>query len=208
MSETTTPPQEPTGRPGRYQRSAGGLAAALVLTAVAVVVVMWLLGLFRNDLEIEPERVDYLDVVAGLQDAGQEPVYPATLPDGWFATEAVVPVDEGGGFELDLLRDDEDAFIGLRQAPGMSMTGLLTLYVDEETDNLTEGEPLAVDSVAGHWETWTDQEGDTAYVTERPVGKRRTEAVIVYGSASPEELQDVLERLTTEPAEPVVQPEG
>jgi hypothetical protein len=191
-------PTEPTGRPGKYQRSAGGLVAALVLTAVAVVVVMWVLGLFRNDLEIDPEEVDYLDVVAGLQEAGEGPVYPASLPDGWIATEAIVPVEEGGGFELDLLRDDEDAFIGIRQASGISATGLLTQYVEEDADNLVEGDPIEVDSVAPEWDTWTDEGGDTAYVAELCAG-RRTETVIVYGSASPEELQDVLELLTTDP---------
>jgi len=194
--QPTGPTGEPTGRPGKYQRSAGGLIGALVLTAVAVLLATWVLGWFRNDLEIEPDRVDYLDVVSGLQDAGLHPVYPAELPEGWFATDAVVPSGDGGGFELDLLRDDEDAFIGLRQATDLSTTGLLELYVDEEP---VEGDPVRVDSVVEEWETWTDDGGDTAYVAELPADGDATERVIVYGSASPAELRDVLERLTTEP---------
>lgn len=186
---------EPTGRPGRYQRSVGGLVAALALTAVAIVVVMWVLGLFRNDLEIEVEEVDYLASVAAAQEAGLRPVYPESLPEGWIATGAEVPTTEGGGFEIRLLTDEE-RFVGIRQAMGESVTGLLTTYVDEEP---AEGDPVEIDSIAPTWETWTDGGGDTAYVAE--LGGRDDEVVIVYGSAPAADLRDVVERLTTAPVE-------
>lgn len=195
MSETTTQPQEPTGRPGKYQRSAGGLAAALVLTAVAVVVVMWVLGLFRNDLEIEPDQVDLDKTVAAAQEAGLTVVHPETLPDGWIATGAEVPTTEGGGFEIRLLTDEED-FVGIRQASGVSDTALLTTYVDEEPE---EGDELEVDSVTRKWLTYTDQGGDTAYLgTIRVDGQRQR--LMVFGSAPAEDLRTVLGLLTTAPA--------
>lgn len=195
-SETPTPApepaaSEPTGKPGKYQRSASGLVAALALTAIAVVVVMWVLGLFRNDLEVEVEEVDHLESVSSAQDAGLEPVYPATLPEGWIATGAEVPTAEGGGFEIRLLTDEE-RFVGIRQAMGVSVTGLLTTYVDEEA---VEGEPTEIDSITPTWETWTDEGGDTAYVAE--LGGRADEVVIVYGSAPAGDLREIVERLTT-----------
>ncbi len=195
-SETPTPApgpaaSEPTGKPGKYQRSAGGLVAALALTAIGILVVMWVLGLFRNDLEVEVEEVDHLESVSSAQDAGLEPVYPATLPEGWIATGAEVPTAEGGGFEIRLLTDDE-RFVGIRQATGVSVTGLLTTYVDEEP---VEGEPTEIDSITPTWETWTDEGGDTAYVAE--LGGRADEVVIVYGSAPAGDLREIVERLTT-----------
>lgn len=192
----TEPPREPTGRPGKYQRSAGGLVAALVLTAVAVVVVMWVLGLFRNDLEIEPERIDLDERVAAAQEGGLTVVYPERLPEDWIATGAEVPTSEGGGFEIRMLTDEED-FVGIRQARGVSDTALLTKYVDEEPE---EGEEIELDSVAPTWLTYTDEGGDTAYLgTIRVDGHR--ERLMVFGSAPPDALQDVLMRLTTAPVE-------
>ena len=174
------------GRPGRYQRSVGGLVAALVLTVLAVGGLVWLLGLFRNDLEVEREPVAYLDEVAALQDAGIEPVYPASLPEGWIATE----VSTRNGFQLQFLTEDE-AFAGIVQ-DRVAEEELLRTFVDEEA---TATDIVEVDgSVASAWQGYEDEGGDTAYVST--VGD---DTVLVYGSASSEELRDLLERLTTEP---------
>ena len=54
--------------------------------------------------------------------------------------------------------------------------------------------PAAEGSVAEAWQGFEDDGGDTAYAAE--VGDR---TVLVYGSASPADLQDLIERLTTEP---------
>jgi hypothetical protein len=179
------------GRPGKYQRSAGGLVAALVLTVIVVGGLLWILGLFRSDLEVDPEEIDYLSIVGEAQDAHLEPVYPASLPDGWKATGFTVVPGKKPAFEMNMLTGNDEAFVGIRQddAPESDM---LAEYVGEEispTDIYS-----ARGSVAQAWQGYEDEDGDTAYASQ--VGD---ETVLVYGSASPEELQDLIDRLTTKP---------
>lgn len=182
-----------TGKPGKYQRSGGGLVAALVVTVIAIVVVMSIMRIFRDEPEVVAEEVEYLEVVAAAQREDVEVVYPATLPDGWTATGAeIVPGDDEPGFDLRLLTDD-DKYVGVHvedSSPG----ALLSTYVDDET---TPGGVFTVDgSVATEWEAYTDEGGDTAYVAELP-----DHVVLVYGSAPAADLQDLVEALTTEPVE-------
>lgn len=178
------------GRPGKYQRSAGGLVAALVITVVIVGALLWFLGLFRTDTDIDPEEIDYLGVAGEAQDAGLEPVYPTALPEGWIATGYDVTAVDGQALEIRMLTDD-DNFVGIHQEDA-SVSALVREYVDEETSSIdiytTDG------SVAEAWEGYEDEDGDTAYATQ--VGDQ---TVLVYGSASPEELQDLIDRLTTKP---------
>jgi len=179
------------GSPGKYQRSVGGLAAALVLTVVAVGGLLWLLGLFRSDLEIDPERVDYQPIVGEAQDAGFAPVYPDSLPDGWTPTGYQVVPGEQPAFEMNLLTEDDEDFVGIRQDDAAEADMLAEYVVGE----LAPTDIYSVrGSVAEAWQGYEDEDGDTAYVSE--VGG---ETVLVYGSASPEELQDLIGRLTTEP---------
>ncbi|WP_183093789.1 DUF4245 family protein [Nocardioides stalactiti] len=176
------------GRPGRYQRSVGGLVAALVLTVVAVGGLVWLLGLFRSDLEVEREPVDYLDEIAALQGAGIEPVYPATLPGDWVATS----VDTRQGFQLQMLTGD-DEFVGIVQDRA-EVSALLDTFVDEDAPTT---EIITVPaSVIEAWQGYEDEGGDTAYAAT--LGE---DTILVYGSASPAELEDLIGRLTTDPVE-------
>lgn len=180
------------GRPGKYQRSAGGLVAALLITIVAVGGLLWVLGLFRSDLEVEPDEVDYLRIVGEAQDAGLEPVYPESLPGDWIATAYDVTAVEEETFELRMLTED-DEFVAIHQEAA-STSELLREHVDEEPSPI---EIFTVDgSVAEAWEGYEDDEGDTAYATE--VGGQ---TVLVYGQVSPEELQDLIGRLTTDPVD-------
>lgn len=187
------PPAEPTGRPGKYQRTTAGLVAALVVTAVAIGVVIWVMGLFRDETEVKPEPIDLRATVADAQEAGLRPVYPARLPEGWIATGAEVPSD-GDGFEIRMLTDDQ-RFVGVREAKQSSVTQLLHLYVDEdpsEADDYTSDGPVARD-----WAGYSDAGGDSAYAAELP----RHEVVLVYGSAPAEDLQRVVDGLTTASAD-------
>lgn len=181
------------GSPGRYQRSVGGLAAALVLTVVVVGGLIWLLGLFRPDVEIDPERVDYLPIVGEAQDAGFAPVYPASLPDGWTPTGYQVVPGEKPAFEMNLLTEDDEDFVGIRQDDEPEADMLREYVVGElsPTDIYT-----VRGSVAEAWQGYEDEDGDTAYVSEVA-----GETVLVYGSASPGELQDLIDRLSTEPVD-------
>jgi len=181
------------GRPGKYQRSVGGLVAALVITVVAVGGLLWFLGLFRSDTDIGPEEVDYLQFVGEAQDAGLEPVYPESLPEGWTATGNEVTPGKKPVLEIRMLTGD-GKFVGVHQASEPA-SDLVREYVDDEA--------TAIDiysvrgSVAEAWQGYEDEGGDTAYAAE--IGDQ---TVLVWGSASPEELQDLVGRLTTAPVDP------
>ena len=177
-------------RPGKYQRSAGGLVAALVVTVVAVGGLLWVLGLFRPDTNIRPEAIDYLEIAGEAQDAKLDPVYPASLPKGWIATKFEVEPGTEPALEIGLFTDDEE-FVGIQQESA-SASELVRTYVDEDASAIDIYSVRG--SVAGAWQGYEDEGGDTAYAAE--VGDR---TVLVYGSASPEELQDLIGRLTTEP---------
>ena len=177
-------------RPGKYQRSAGGLVAALVITVVGVGALLWVLSLFRPDNEVRPEEVDYLQIASEAQDAGLTPVYPSSLAGGWIATAYDVQAGEDPILEIRMLTGDEN-FVAVHQESAAA-SDLVREYVDEETT------PIDIYSlrstVAEAWQGYEDEGGDTAYAAE--VGDQ---TVLVYGSASPEELQNLIGRLTTEP---------
>ncbi|MDQ4052511.1 MAG: DUF4245 domain-containing protein [Actinomycetota bacterium] len=175
---------------GRYERSASGLIIAMVVTVAAVIVLVVIRDLISSDLEVEPEAVDYLEKVEQAQDAGLEPAYPPTLPEGWQATGAEVTPGQLPGFGLSLLTDDEK-YVGVRQEAD-SVDDLLEEYVGEATD---EGGPFAVTgSVATTWATYSDTGGDLAYAAE--VGET---TVLVYGSADRSDIEQVVGSLTTRP---------
>jgi hypothetical protein len=181
-------------RPGRYQRSGNGLVGAMLITVVAVVAFVGFRTLVSDEPDVEPEAVDYLETVGLAQDGDVEPVYPAALPDGWIATRAEVLPDAPPGFDLAMLTDDE-AFVGMVWS-GEPIDDLLVERVDDE--DVEDAEPLTVDgSVARRWEGYADPGGDLAYAAE--VGDH---AVLVYGSASADDLRAIVESLTTAPLAP------
>ena len=188
---------EESGRPGRYQRSAFGLVVALVATVVVVGLLLWVMGLFRHSNDIKPERVDYRAAVTAAQQAKLTPVYPATLPSGYIATQARVPEDDDG-FEIDLLKGDtaDGDFIGIRTAS----KAVISKLVHDDVDPDATGAPAYAvpDSVehplARTWTGFRDSSGDRGYAAD--VGKLK---VLVYGSAPESDLQQVVDLLTTAP---------
>ncbi|GAA3816692.1 DUF4245 family protein [Nocardioides panacisoli] len=190
MSTTEQQPAEPTGRPGKYQRSAGGLIAALVTTAVVIGALIWVMGLFRHDTDIGPDSVDLRTTIAEFQQGGLQPVYPRSVPDGWTVTAAEVPEDQGG-FEIRMLTDD-GKFVGIAVAKGSSPFELLHHLGEEEAT--AEAAYSSDGSVAPKWDSYSDG-SDHAYVAELS-GQR---LVVVYGDAPASDLQDIVDRLTTAP---------
>lgn len=187
----STEQTEPTGTPGRYQRSAAGLIVSLVVTVVGIGALLYFMGIFRPDFETKPTAVDYLDTVEALQLSDQAPIYPATLPDGWIATSVTVPTEKDPYFMVGML-NDEDQFVAVRQEDA-SFGAMLAGSVDEETES-AEGYTVP-DSVqrpvAREWEGYTDAGGDTAYLAE--VGDQ---TVMVFGSAPADDLHTVIDALT------------
>ncbi|MCR6030556.1 DUF4245 family protein [Nocardioides sp. zg-579] len=180
-----------TGTPGRYQRTTNGLIGSIIVVVLFVIGIVIFRSIFRSELEVEPEPVDYLDAVAAAQSAGREPAYPPALPAGWVATNVEVsPAGQRPQFFLAVLTD-EGRFIGLRQEED-SLDDLLEEHVDERTD---EEAPAEVDSGGARtWEGFSDDGGDRAYATE--LGE---ETVLVYGSAPEEDMEVFLGLLSTDP---------
>ena len=176
-------------RPGRYQRSTNGLVGAILVTVVAVVGFVALLSLFRDEPDVEADRVDYLEIVGLAQDAKLSPVYPAELPSGWAATKAEVLPDDRPGFDLGLLTDEEE-FIGVVWTDE-DLDDLLAERVDEENVETTEQFTVA-GSVATEWQGYADDGGDRAYAAE--VGGR---TVLVYGTAPEDDMATIVASLTT-----------
>ncbi|MEO5852789.1 MAG: DUF4245 family protein [Nocardioides sp.] len=179
-------------RPGRYQRSAGGLIGALVILLGFIAAFVAFRAVTRSDLEVRPESVDYRGGVADVQAAGLEVVYPRLLPAGWIATRVqLAPVAERS-FGISMLTDD-GAFAGVRQ-DDVELDALLATYVDEKP---TEGDVVDIESAVGsRWRVFTDEGGDTAYAAQSGLGDSW---VLVYGSASPAQLEQVVAALTTDP---------
>jgi hypothetical protein len=178
------------GRPGKYQRSVGGLLAALVITVVAVGGLLWFLGLFRADVDNRPEPIDYLQSVREAQEGHLEPVYVASLPDGWIATKFAVDPGKPPAIGTGFFTDDEK-FVGIQQESA-PVADLVHTYVDP--DATTTDILRSPGSVVSAWQGYADAGGDAAYASTV-----RGQTVLVYGDVPAAELADVIDRLTTRP---------
>jgi hypothetical protein len=185
-----TPTRAASGQPGRYQRSTSGMVGALIVTVLVILAFVGVRALNRSDLEVKPDRVDYLAQVRYAQQAGSEVVYPARLPSGWYATNVTFSPGPTSAFELSMLTP-QDEYAGLVQSPE-SPPELLATYVDPHPQ---KGASVSVDgSVAARWETWTDSGGDTALVSTRG-----EDSLLVFGSVSLASLKQLAASLTTRP---------
>ncbi len=175
------------GRPSRYTRSFGGMAGALIVTVLFVIAFVTWRGLFRTDTDDTPQAVDWQESVELADQAGLQVVRPRELPAGWTATSVDLRAGDDPRWGLGVLTGDGD-FVGIRQQD-TSVDALVEQYVDEKAE---AGDDASVASdVTDTWQTWSDSGGDHGFSTE--VGD---EAVLVYGSASVEEIEAYLGLLT------------
>lgn len=173
-----------------YQRSVPGLLGALLVTLLVIGAFVAFRALNRDELEVGPGSVDYLEQARLAQDAGLDVAYPRDLPEGWRATDVEVVPGERPVWAVSLLTE-EQRYIGIRQEDDQ-LDDLLATYVDEDVE---AGSDIRVEgSVAREWRVFEDDGGDLAYAAELGDG-----VVMVYGSAGEEYLRLVLERLTLEP---------
>ena len=183
-------------QPGRYQRSPAGMVGALIVTVLVIAAFVAFRAFNRSGMDVRPDRVDYLAQVRfAQQDAeqgGADLVYPARLPSGWYATQVTFSPDGEARPELELsMLTADDEYVGIVQSPA-AIPELLTTYVDAKPQ---AGPPVTVDSsVATRWNTWTDSGGDTALVAEHG-----HESLIVFGTASQSQLEQLAASLTTAP---------
>jgi hypothetical protein len=161
----------------------------IVLVALVLAFVVFR-GVFRDNDQVEQEPVDYLAAVHAAQQAGAELVYPPTLPKGWTATSIAYQPGDRPSWGIGMLTDD-GTFVGLRQEDAALET-MLEEYVDADP---VQGDTVTLDSpIAREWEEWSDAGGDHAYAASYG-----GDEVLVFGSASTDDLRAVVESLTDAP---------
>lgn len=183
-------------RAGRYQRSMAGMVGAMLVTLLVIIAFVAFRAVNRDDPDYQPEAVEYLPQVEGVQanDGFRiRPAYPPTLPDGWTATQAYAELDDQL-WSLNLLTD-EGRFLGVRQSGRLPVDSLVEDYVDEDAE---EGGTVELSgALAGEWTEWTDASGDYALVRE--LG--RDEVVLVVGTGDEAEIRAFAESLVVRPVQ-------
>jgi hypothetical protein len=164
------------------------MVGALLVTLLVILAFVVFRACNRTDLDVKPQHVDYLAQVRYAQRSGASPVYPASLPSGWYATNLDLSPGRRPELTLSMLTADGQ-YVGLVQSR-VPLPELLTTYVDPSP---TSGPPAHVTGgVVPRWDTWTDSGGDTALVA-----RRGGESLMVFGNASKGDLERVAASLTT-----------
>ena len=177
-------------RGGRYQRSFGGMIGAMVITLLAIVAFVIFRAVVRDDLDVTRETVDYEPVVRAFQEGGDTSVaYPRELPRGW---RSVAAGPSGNGWMLDVLTEDDEWSVGLRQED-RSVHKMLRVYVNEDGQTEADGSVELDGDLGPEWDVYRDRDGDYVLTTE--VGKR---TLMVFSRAPEETVQDYAASLTRE----------
>ena len=193
--EPAATPDPAPERPSRYDRSFGGLLAAMVVTVLFVGAYVGFRALTRDQPELEPD-VDYASCVAYLQEADVSVVYPKELSSGWRANVIHYAPGNPPGWRIGLVTD-QDEFVGVVQQEE-DVDDLLTQYVDESP---RQGDDASPENGLGatSWQTWSDAGGDHAFSTELSSGPLAGQTLLVYGSAPVADQETVLRALTLDP---------
>lgn len=176
-------------KPGRYQRSFGGLVGAMIIVVVCSIAFVTVREMLRVTPDGAAEPVDWEPAVATAAEGGVRLVHPADLDPDWTVTSAGMEPSQPPTWGMGMLTDAEK-FVGIRQEP-TTLPQLLDVYVDEDS---VEGDPVRLDSELGtRWRTFSDDGGDYALVLER-----EEDIVMVYGSADESVMQEFVTGLTEE----------
>ena len=180
-----------TGRPGRYNRTSGGLVGVMIITVLLVVVFASVRGLVFGDRSSDVASVDWeAQVRAGRADGKLTVPAPRSLPESWRATSAAYATGTAPSWRMGVVTGDE-LYLGIYERLG-SVADLVEEHVDA---NAEQGEDV---TVAGEtWQSFSDSGGDYALVrrVEEPQGGRGT--VLVVGTVPRTEVRDYVAGLTT-----------
>lgn len=179
-----------TGNAGRYARTTNGLIGSLVVTLLAVGAFVVFRAVTSTDLDVRPEPVNYLESVELAQGAGLLVAYPDRLPEGWIATSVEVVAGDRPQWGLGMLTGD-GSFVGIRQEDE-SLEDLLETYVDPDARQ-DAGTFVSDDALVREWQGYSDAGGDHAYA-----GVLGEDTLLVYGSASSADQQELISLLTTD----------
>ena len=190
MSETST--AGGPAKPGRYQRSTGGLLGSMIVLVVVVLGIVVFRAAFRATPEYKPDPIDYRALVTSVQGVGLTPVYPPRLPAGWSVKDASFTPGDRPVLDIVLSTDDQHT-AGLHQEDAAERT-LLATYVGT---GVSEDRGGSLRTAVGTWTRWTDTDTDHAYTTQ--VGGQ---TVLVYSSGDADALTAFVRSLTTDQLQP------
>lgn len=172
-------------RPGRYQRSFGGLVGALVVLVGVIGAFVVLRELNRSEPADPVRAVEYRQPARLAQDVAEFDVLaPRRLPDGWIATSVRFEDRSPQSWHLGFLTE-ERRYVGLEQAQRPA-SGMVEEFVDE---NATAGEDVSIDG--SPWQSYT-HERDRALVR---YDKRREVTTLVVGTAPEDQLVGFVQSL-------------
>jgi hypothetical protein len=161
-------------RAGRYQRSPGGMVAAMAVLVALVLGFVGIRALISSPPKDE-QTVDYARVVPDVRRAARLAIVaPPSLPEGWRATSVRFTDDPPQHWHLGVLTD-QNRYLGLEQGQ-QSVPAMVSAYVDGAAYRRA---PVRVG--ARTWATYTDSGGDLALV--RRVGRTTT---LVVGHEVPQ----------------------
>lgn len=170
----------------RTQRSVPGMIGAMLVLLLVIGLFVAARSFTRDNVEMPPTPVDYLAAVAGAQDLGLTVIYPAELPADWVVTSVVLPRSAGQPWGLGLVTADK-RFVALRQAPGSQSQ---VARAEMGAQALVEDPVEVPGSRITGWRRVTSRD-ETGLVAPRPGG-----AVLVYGTADPSAIKELVGVLT------------
>lgn len=177
-------------KPGRYNRSAGGLLGSMIVLVALVIAFVLFRGTFRDTPTYQAPNLDYAKVVSEAKAGGIELVAPRTLPEGWRTSSVTFTPGDRWTWAMAFLTAD-GKFAGLYEEDE-DVASLLDTLVDKDPQ---AGDPISVSgSVAPTWDSWSDAGGDHAFTAEVGSGEAKR-TVVVYGSAPVEDLRRLVDSL-------------
>jgi hypothetical protein len=193
--EPAATPDPGPEQPSRYDRSFSGLLAAMIVTVLFVAAYVGFRALTRDQPDVD-QKVDYLSDVKDLEEAGVDVIYPCQLPEGWQSTSTTFERGTPPKWGIGIVTDD-DKFVGIRQED-TDVDDLLDTYVDENPQQGDDASP------ANHlrisiWQTWSDSGGDHAFSATTKGRALGGQILLVYGSASVAQQEELIDLLTTLP---------
>lgn len=147
-------------RPARYQRSFAGMIGAMLVLLGTVTAFVVFRDLVRDEPATPVRAIDYerpAEYAKG--EASFDLVAPRELPDGWKATSVRYTPGRDEAWHIGFLTG-EGRYVGLEQSLALPST-MVRDHVDE---NAAQGDDVDIDGAT--WQTWADEDGDTALLRE------------------------------------------
>lgn len=167
-----------------------GMVGAMLVSVLVIVAFVAFRAINRDDLELEREPIEYLPVVAAIQEAGfADAAYPPTLPAGW---KAVGAKRLETGWAMDLYTGS-GTYVGIRQEDRRA-SDMVDEYLGEDAE---QGDDVTIPGELGpEWETFSEADGDRGLAVE--VGELQ---LLVFGAIDADELKVFAGGLVTSPVE-------